>query len=383
MNHDESTRFDRLRAWADANAPMTQLEPEEREFAAEFRTVHALTGLDACSDARSTLTFDALTAQLPPPRSQLVPRVAAAVFLLAAIAGAIAWSVRRAPSSEPLVLQFIPVAARASVTPPPRAEDDALPARFEDFDPRGADGRVQWLTSDADARLLARASRRPLLVYGSFPGCPLCAALDRLVFADAGVVETAERFVPLRIDLASLPKARAMELVEQGYPFLEVWNAEGSATAPLVRAPHAAQFVASLFDALAVVRARDDAPSWEVVRARAVRLMDARRAESELQLAAAEREYRALAASRVEDDEFAQRARSGLARIERDAVLRFEAARSRTDVDDARADVRSALAVHRGTSYELDFAALLVRLEQDDSFPAFRSASERVPADVR
>ncbi|MFN0241711.1 MAG: thioredoxin family protein [Planctomycetota bacterium] len=374
MNHDESTRFDRLRAWADASAPVTQLEPEMRALADDFRTVHALTGLDACGEARSKLTFGVLAAQLP--RSQRVPRAAAAAVLLAAIAGAIAWRVRHTPSSEPLALQCIPVAALAGVTPPPCADDDALPARFADFDPRGEDGRVQWLTSDADARLLARASRRPLLVFGTLPGCPLCAALDKLVFADAGVVETAERFVPLRIDLASLPKARAMELVEQGYPFLEVWNAEGSATAPLVRAPHAARFVASLFDALAVVRARDDAPSWEVVRARAQRLTDARRAESELELAAAEREYRALAASRVEGDEFAQRARSGLARIERDAVVRFEAARARTAVDDARAEIEQALAAHRGTSYELDFAALLVRLEQDGRFPEVVRAAD-------
>ena len=373
---NEPTDLDRIRALAEE-----RLEPEARaafcqrltadpslsELADEFRVVHSLTApleqdLPACST-----TFAEL--QLPAGRVRWLRRVAAAaaLFVLAASAW-LAWGPAAGPGDDtaPVVLSAIKLDVVPSPGPPPP------PPGLADYDPRGVDG-VAWLDDMEAAAWLSEASGRPLLVFGGLEGCVLCAALDELVFSESLVVALAERYVPVRFDLASLPQDEAARLMARGYPFLEVWDAGRQPVHALSRRPEAEFFVESMREGLAAADAEGDVATWDELRSFARAFERGRTAEQQGRLSGAEDSFATLAGA--DSDLYRQLGTSGLARLsaEARAVLLRARDTAGSDPDAAAEALRAALERYAGTDFAADLRAVLVRLERSGRFPRLRS----------
>jgi hypothetical protein len=376
--HD-SPFLDRLRARARGELNPAEQAALERELAADptlarlgedFALVHALTALDGAVPASRT-RFEALAARLG--RQSALRRVAAAAaaLLVMTAAGFVLgrWSADGA--TEPLYLATIELDSH----PPLPVLPADLPASWADYDPRGESG-VRFLADLGEAELLARAVQRPLLVYGFYPGCPLCVVLDREVFADPDVAALAERLVPVRVNLAELSEAEQRALTARGYPFLEVWRADGTPAHFLTRNADPAVFIESLHDGLASSGAEGEQPPWDGLRAAARSFVSARAAELEGRMAEAERGFRALARDRDVVAPIAARAAAGLERIAADARVILLEARTAAASDPAAAArlLRHALARFAGSSFEADLAAALARLERDGRFPPLAEA---------
>jgi len=372
---NELTLLDRLRLREQGRLPRAEAEALERELAAEpalralaqdFTLAWAATAAEPWALATSRARFDPLAARAEHrPRALRRAAAAAAVLLLATgafVAGR--WSARR--GDEPLVLAAIELDAPASAEAVPAD----LPADWADFDPRGANG-VRFLSDLTEAEELAHATRRPLLVYGSYPECPLCATLDAKVFSSEPVMALAERTVPVRVNLAALSEAEQRSFTSRGYPFLEMWRDDGRTTHSLARNPDPAVFVESLHDGLEKSDATGEQPPWEDLREIARRFVDARSSELAGDLAAAERGFRALAHEARAPREIAARADEGLARLAANARAFLLEARDTAsgDVDGARRLLEQGLERYRGTSYAKDLEAALRRLERDGRFP--------------
>lgn len=373
--------MDRIRAWVEGSLEPEELRRLERELAADeelgelaqqFRDVHALTeALGPLPEPSSS--FAQLERRLPQATGSrpVARRVAAAAgILLVASVAVIAWrSLGGFAAPGPLQLSAIDLNARLEI------ESVAVPpAGLAGYDPRSASGGVAWIYDDRAAAWLAEASGRPLLVYGSIRGCPMCVVLERDVFAQAEVLDLVERYVPLRIDLGAIPQDDANALIQRGYPFLEVWSFERETLHSLSRAPVAASFVESMQVGLEAAGARGDMPTWERIRSAAQQLDGARADEEAGLMAEAERGYSALASSAQEA--FASLGAAGLRRLLTDVRERFLAAReaAATDPDRALTMLGAALERYRGTRFAPDLEALRRRLEQDGCFPEVLSA---------
>ena len=373
---NERTFLDRLHARAQGRlAPDERAElerelaadPERAALAEDYRLVHALTAHDAAPGPGSRTSFEALEPRLAERRAWRPAAAAAAVLL----AGGAYLAGRLARANEPLYLQAIEL-------DPPRVRMDLapdLPREWGRYDPRGELG-VSFLTDVTDAEELARATHRPLLVYGTYPGCPMAAALDAHVFKDARVVALAERTVPVHIDLTQLPVAEERALTARGYPFLEMWDVEGKPTHSLARNPDAATFVESLHDGLEKSDAIGEQPPWEEIHRAVGPYLAARGDELAGRLVAAEHGYRALVEDEHTPSPLAERAAAGLRRLSdsaRDAL--FEAcAAAGDDPAGARRVLTDALARFAGTRFEVDLRGALERLEHDGRFPALAVA---------
>ncbi|MSR62710.1 MAG: hypothetical protein EXS08_09745 [Planctomycetes bacterium] len=371
---NELTLLDRLRlheqgrlSRADAAALEHELDADSalRALAQDFTLTWAATASEPWVLGASRTCFDELDARWRRPRALRRTASAAALLLLAAgtfVAGR--WSVLR--GAGPLVLAAIELDA----PPTSNSRPPDLPPAWADFDPRGANG-VRFLSDLDEAAELARAARRPLLVYGSYPGCPLCAALDAKVFSSESVIELAERTVPVRVNLAELSESEQRSFTARGYPFLEMWRDDGRTTHSLARNPDPAIFVESLHDGLEKSDAAGEQPPWEELRGAMRRFLDARGDELGGELAVAEREFRALAADARTPPELATRAEEGLRRLAANArALLLEArATAAGDVDGARRLLELGLERYRDTSYAIDLEAALRRLEHDGRFP--------------
>ncbi len=338
-------------------------DPALRALAVEYRLVHALT-TPAAELPASRLCFEDLEPWLAPEPRLLRPgrRAAAAAALLLVLGAALVLALRARSGGRELLLHAI---ALETAAPAPPVE---LPTISAEFDPRGESG-VRFLSDVDAAARLARAAERPLLVYGSFPGCPMCAALDARVFADPSVVELAERTVPVRIDLSQLPEAEMRALVARGYPFLEVWRQDKTSAHSLSRLPEPRAFVESLHDGLAESDATGEQPAWELVRSLVRRLLQASASEREGRLAEAERGFRELAFDPRGTRFFAQAAAAGLSRLQDGARSALLEARAATDPAGARRVLEQALERYSGTPFEADLRAVLERLERDGRFP--------------
>ena len=376
---NESTPLDRLRARAEgtlAPAERAALEhelaadPALRALAEDYAFVHACTDQEPFAPG-SRLSLDALEARLGPGPSR---QVAAAAALVLVAAGAF-WAGRGSrpapPADAPLYLGAIEL-DEPPAEPPLAAE---LPLRWQSYDPRGTGG-VAFLSDRGEAELLATALERPLLVYGSYPGCPLCKELDARVFSAPEVVALAERVVPLRLDLSQLPEEEQRSLTVRGYPFLEVWRADGRTAHSLARKPDPGLFVESLHDGLEKSDATGEQPPWETLRSAASRFSGARAAELEGRLGEAERAYQALAVDAYTPVPIAAHARAGRQRIAASArALLLEArASAASDVEAALQLLEHAEERFAGTSYALDLAAVRERLARERRFPALAEA---------
>jgi hypothetical protein len=370
------TPFDRIHAHVRGRLTPTEELALERElvqdealrcFASDYRAVHAWTAsADEFSSTR--IAFEALVGRIEERPTNWTRRAAAAAILVT-VAGAAYWLGRASRSSQaepPVALVAIELepSARAS----PIAAD--LPAEWADYDPRG-DGRVRFLSSLEEAQELARLTERPLLVYGSYPGCPMCAALDARVFSACDVVALAERVVPVRMNLAALSEAEQRSFTARGYPFLEMWRASGETTHALARNPDPRVFLESLHDGLERSGATGEQPAWSELRERVARFQAARAAEREGHLAAAEAAFLALARSSAPADAIVARALAGLTRLSdlaRESLLDARTLAS-SDLQAARAKLGEARRRFAGTRFEPDLAAVLERLERDGRFP--------------
>jgi hypothetical protein len=372
------TPIDRLHARAEGRlAPAEEAElerelaadPALRALAEDYRFVHALTALEADAE-HSRLAFEALSAG--PGASSLRRAAAAAAVLL--LAGA-AFFAGRASRGDDTPVYLRAIALRSPLTASPATAD--LPADWVDYDPRGGD-HVRFLRDRGEAEELAAALARPLLVYGSYPGCPLCAELDRTVFSDPAVIELAERFVPVRLDLSLLPEEEQRSLTARGYPFLEVWRADGRTAHALVRRPDPRLFVESLHDGLEKSDATGEQPPWEELRAEATRFAAAETAENEGRLAEAEAGYRALASEAGVPEVVATRAQARLAGLaEKARELLLEARTTATgDVPGAVHLLERARERFLGTSFEADFETVRAALAREGRFPALAQADD-------
>lgn len=368
---NETTFLDRLRARArgelsraeqDALELELARDPALRAQAEDFALVWALTRHERLLPAPST-DLALLEARMPRPRLRRV--AVAAGFLLVAGAAFLAGRASRGPDRA-LYLRAIeldpPLATVAMPADPPPS--------WADFDPRGAQG-VRFLSDLEEAEELARDVQRPLLVYGSYPGCPLCATLDARVFSDPRVIELAERTVPVRVNLADLSPDEQRSFTMRGYPFLEMWRGDGRTTHSLARNPDPTIFVESLHDGLAKSEATGEQPPWAELHEASLRFEAARTAEREGRMAEAEREFRSLARDPRVPPSIATSAGSGLERLARDARERLLAARDVAERDprQARALLEEALDCFRDTRFEADLAAALERLMRDGRFP--------------
>ncbi|HEX6886121.1 MAG TPA: thioredoxin family protein [Planctomycetota bacterium] len=376
---DETTPLDRLRARAEGRLGPAELAQLERELAADpalralaedYAFVHACTAQEPLAPV-ARLSLAELEAELMP---RVPRRVAAAAALLLVAAGAF-WAGRlsRAARVEPAPFHAEPLyLAAIELDEPAPAPAPALdvPVQWASYDPRGAEG-VRFLADRAEAELLAGALGRPLLVYGTYPGCPLCKELDARVFSAPEVVALAERVVPLRLDLSQLPEAEQRALTVRGYPFLEVWRADGRPAHSLARRPDPGLFVESLHDGLEKSDATGEQPGWELLRSAAARYTLAHAAELEQRLADAERAYQGLCADPYTPAPIALQARLGRLRL--DAMARQELlearARAQVDVEGALAGLDDAARRFAGTPYAEDLAAVRARLATDRVFP--------------
>jgi hypothetical protein len=368
---NEKTLLDRIHARAQGwltPAEAAELEraldadPALAALARDYERVHELTRADPLPPLSARTTLDDLEARVAPRRIRRSAVLVAGLLLVAALAFALGRLAR--PAGRTVFLAQIPLdPAEAPVVP-------ALPASWSDFDPRG-DGGVRFLRDVAEAELLARTVERPLLVYGSYPGCPMCAALDREVFADPAVVALAERTVPVRINLADLPEVEQRSLVARGYPFLEMWAADGRPTHALARRPDAASFVESMHDGLAASGAVGEQLPWEALRAAVRRLERADELQRRGSLGEAEALYSALL-SEPSPATIRERASAALAHLGAEAAGVLRAAR-RAAESDPRAGARlleEALTRFARTRFAADLGAVLERLRADGRFPA-------------
>lgn len=377
---NESSLLDRIRlraqgllAPAEAAALARELDadPAMRALADDYALVHGITALESAEVGART-SFEELEPRLATPgiEHRGLRRVAAAAIVLAVGAGGY-WLGSRADRSSAAAreLHLVAIELDRPVVRPSLSAD--LPVGWAGFQPRGESG-VRFLSDLDSAKELARMSGRPLLVYGSMPGCPLCAELDRAVFADPGVVELAERTVPVRIDLAQLSGHEQRSYIVRGYPFLEVWRADGSPAHALARNPDPLTFLESLHDGLEKSDATGELLEWSALVSLGERFREARAAELDGRMGEAERGFRALAVDARIPGEIAARATAGLQRVADDARERLLAARNMAAHDLAQAErlLAAACARFAATDYEADFAAALARLTQDGRFPA-------------
>lgn len=369
---EASSAHDRIRAWARgelAPAELAELErelagdPELAAFAAEYRELHSLLELAA--------TLPTVAPKGRARRGWKRVAAAAAVMALALAAGfAIERALRAARLAEPVELSHIE-RDRPRV---PEEEEPRIPAELASYHPT-EDGAIQWLGSLDEARDAGRVSGRPLLLFGTLPGCPVCLRLKRTALRDGEVLSLAEEYVPVEVDLAAVDEDTRKELMSRGYPVFEVLDEDGGLIASFSGDPSVEELREHMLDALAE---RVDAPralAWERVRELASLYGRAREAEREERMADARRDYERM----LEDGEgrvFVTAGSLGVRRVEGAArAVLLEAMRlAGHSADDAERLLEEALVRFEGTPYAEDLAQVLERLRATGRFPTLEWA---------
>ena len=369
--------LDRIHAREEGRLSPTELELLERELASdpelarladEYRLVHRLTSAGG-PEAHARTRFEELERRLERSLERSPwsawRRVAAAALVVGVAAAAFYAGRATRVTPQPLELTAIELDPRSFATVPAD-----LPGTWADYDPRG-EHSVRFLSDLDEAEDLARAAHRPLLVYGTYPGCPLAAALDAKVFSDPNVIALAERTVPIRVNLAELTDEEQLSYTRRGYPFLEMWRDDGRTTHSLTRRADPQIFAESLHDGLEKSDATGEQPAWDTLRSWSHRFVDARTAELEGDFARAERGFRDLVDASDGPAFVARRAEAGLARLSagaRELLLEARSTAAR-DVDQALRLLDQACERYTGTSFETDLRAARERLRRDGSFP--------------
>lgn len=112
--------------------------------------------------------------------------------------------------------------------------------------PAGA--KIPWLEDYAEAKTLAQAEGKPLLVDFGASWCGACGELDRETFADLRVVQEGLRFVPVRIDLSPGEHLEEREALlaqygHRGLPLVVLHDGEGKEVARVVSFVPATEFL--------------------------------------------------------------------------------------------------------------------------------------------
>ncbi len=372
-----STPYDRVRAHLEGRLSPAEVErlrrelasdPELAAFAEEYRAVHALTaGADRVT--RSRLAFEDLALDGEVARRPL-RRVAAAALVITLGAATAAFFALRGGPSGPVELAAI------SLEPVATLPEPAIPPVLASYRPV-ADGEVQWLDDLDQARAVASATRRPLFVFGIFPGCTICKRIIEVDSHDEGVLALADAYVSVVVDLFAVDPAVREELLEGGYPVLEVRESEGPPLVDFSGDAHAAELRAGLRAGLERRAAGAEPVEWEVAREQARLVVDAREAESERRMGAALDAYVRLA-ERASSEAFAAAGEAGARRIAAAAREALVAARAlaQSDVAGALALLRDGARDFAGTRYEADIERVLERFEATGRFPELAVASD-------
>jgi hypothetical protein len=394
---DPTTDLDRLRAWLEGTLSAEQAARLERDLARDprlaellesLRDVFALTALEPDPPAVRT-TFEQLERRLAAERRapSAWPRKAAAAIVALAAGTALALFLARgrddATHQSGSVAQPTPRAAAVELAaiqleepaPSPYPPPLVAPEVLASFDPRGPDG-IQWLREKQVAFSIARASQRPILVFGSLPGCPWCAELRAKVFPEQAVVGLIDRYVPFEWDLGQLPPEEIPAfMAKRGYPLFEVWTVDDEGVLNFSGRPDAPTLAEMMHQGLERANATGHVPEWSDVRALAQRWIAAREARSAGRMAEAQALLRELARSDL-GGPFAATSTAELAGIASDARSALLGARdaASTDPSSARARLETAAEQFIGTEFEPDLRAVLAAWQPGDEFPELTPA---------
>ena len=227
---NESHDFDLIRALVEGRlAPEDALrlegrlaaDPELAAFRDEYAFVHGATaGLEALGPS-TRLHFGAVA---PPAPSSVIawPRwgraAAAALLISAAALGGYSYLAPAVPDS--VMLQSIPLHVTADAASLPE-----IPEGLADYRPaRG--GSIAWIDSLEEGRALGRLSGRPVLVFSEYPGCPLCAEMDRTTFRDEDVLARIGDVIPVKVNLANVTPEE-LKFYWARYPYFGVQDVDG------------------------------------------------------------------------------------------------------------------------------------------------------------
>ena len=386
----DPTQLDRVRDWrlgrlspGDAERVRAEVErdPELAAFAASFGDLVALTELARDDAPPARTTFEALERRLEAEsQAEAAParpwrRAAAAAVVLAAAAAATPYAWRALVGPRALELAATPLAPVERETEPVD-----VPERLTDWRP-AMDGKIAWVKTMEEASRVARASERPVFLFGMLPTCPWCKELAAGTFSDPRVIAALERVVPLELDLMTLGEERMSEMMALGYPVFAVLDADLEIVHEFGEysyRPTAEELMQQI--ELALGKLGDDAPPpWERVQELARVHEEARAAEAGGDLGLAYARYGELAELPESDSNpalFLEGGRRGLARLDaaaREALLdAYELAA--TDRARALEQLDAALVRFRGAPHEADLRALREALARGGERPELSAA---------
>lgn len=336
----------------------------------DYRAVHACT-TDLSPVSRTE--FEDLVIGAAPARRVPVRRVAVRRVIAAAAVIAIAFPILHAllpsrtdqtearPLAVPLALAAIPLA-------PVNVPDvPAIPSIATDYEPRGETG-LRFIEDLPAARALARIADRPLLYFAHYPGCPICASLEKQTFPTDLVRSAAKNFVLAKIRYEDAVKTILKDVPHQ-YPVFVAHGPSGE-TAGLIQGPDVFKLGYRLRDISLEVAPRTGTSrrSWTAIRDLARRL-----GEAEASVDPADYLSRLLEIAREDaDGDFGRRARALLAQMKSDAravLFDAQAIAAKSGAGAAAAHIRSHGSRFTNTPYGEDLRRVEKRIERDGRFP--------------
>ena len=282
--------LDRLHAWAEGRLSAAEARAFEAALAADpalareaeaYREVHRATAdlLEGVPESGVTfegLDLDAAPANVRPATSRRAWAYAAAAAALVVVVTA--WVLggfgrtegSDAPESANVVLSAIPITTEP-LEPPAVLMKGYAPVEK---------GHVAWLAKEAEAAEVARYAGRSVFVYAHVDECPYCREMDATSFKDPEVQALLARFVPVQVNVLTLPEGQAKALFQGGWPYLAVKRADGT----VVRELSGLQDPSALRRSLEAAVAADgaEAPAWPGVVERARRDAAAREGRTAL-----------------------------------------------------------------------------------------------------
>lgn len=372
------TFHDRLRDYVSGRMERAAAAEFARELAAdparaaqerEFRAVWSATEMLGTLVPVSRTTWEDVLARDARRRSR-TRRVAAAAALLLALGAAAYWISVRPGAPASVIVEAIPL-ERPSRAP----EHEAVPSVLAHYAPTPADPAqgVQWLSDLAEARAVALAVHRPVLVFGYYPTCPWCIALRRDQFREADFVAAAVECVPVAVDLMTLEESEVVAWLERGYPLIELQTAQGDVVATMSGPPGTLDIDATLARGLERWPSEPPALAWSAANELARSFASSLNSESQGRLSDAWRGFTELQ-QRGQGSLFESAGAAGCDRI---AILAHDellAARelARHDIEGARTRLAAAAQTCAGTPFEHDLRSVLSALERGHAFPELR-----------
>jgi len=342
-----------------------ETDAELAALVADYRAVHECTH-DLSPVSRTE--FEDLAIDDVPARRVAVRRILAAAAVIA-IALPILHALSRSQSEQqggrvpavPLALAAIPLA------PVEVPESPAIPAIAADYEPRGETG-LRFIEDLPAARALARIADRPLLYFAHFPGCPICASLEKETFPTELVRSAANNFVLAKIRYEDAVKTILKDVPHQ-YPVFVAHDPSGE-TSGLIQGQDLFKLAYRLRDISLEVAPRTETSrrSWSEVRDLARRLN-----EAEASSDPADYLKRLVEIAREDTDgDFGRRARALLAQMKSDAravLFDAQAIAASSGAAAAAAHIQSHGSRFTNTPYGEDLRRVSERIERDGRFP--------------